>query len=64
MKLEIRDQKLLLSASASNMPFELKLLKGDAPNLPAPIHVGQSTGLCRFPQTGHIRDGTIRQRGG
>lgn len=44
------------------MPFELKLLQGGSPNISAPMHVGQSAGLCKFPQTGHIRDGTIRQR--
>lgn len=69
MKLGKRDQRPPLSAPAinqpsfkPNIPFELKLLQGGAPNLSAPIHVGQSAGLCKFPQTGYIRDGTIRQR--
>lgn len=67
MELGIGDQKPPLSppqpsSFKPNMPFELKLLQGDAPNISAPIHVGQSAGLCKFPQTGHIRDGTIRQR--
>lgn len=42
----------------------LKELQGHAANLAVPVHMRQSTGLCKFRQRGHITDGTIRHRGG
>lgn len=67
MKFRIGDQNHLSALQPSSfkpsMPFVLNYFKEvHAPNLPPPIHVGQSTGLCKFPQTGHIRDGTVWQR--